>query len=208
MDEQTEAKSELDTLKQRADLMGIPYHHRAGVAKLRELIAEHLLNPGKAKETQTEELSEEESTDSPKQYKATTEKLYLTEEEFRMSAQADERKNANRLVRIRLTCMNPLKKAWPGEIISVGSARMGTFKKYIPFRAEEPYHVPLVIYEELKTRKCRVGITVDGPNGQKVNRYKLINEFAVELLPPLSSEELRRLAQRQAMKANEDAMVE
>jgi hypothetical protein len=37
------------------------------------------------------------------------------------------------------------------------------------------------------------------PNGQEVNRYKLVNEFSIEVLPPLTETELEELKQRQAM---------
>ena len=127
------------------------------------------------------------------------EKLYMTEAEFRKKELGEARREAGALVRCRITCMNPNKKNWTGEIISVGSARMGTFKKFIPFNFEEPYHVPKAIYEYLKERKCRVGTTVKLPNGQEVNRHKLINEFAIEVLPPLTQDELEDLRHRQAM---------
>jgi hypothetical protein len=126
-------------------------------------------------------------------------RLYLTEKEYQDKQFAEKKRKANRLVRIRLTCMNPNKKNFTGEIISVGSSKLGEFKKFVPFNSEEPYHVPEIIYKELKNRKCRINQVVKLPNGQEVNRYKLINEFAIEVLPPLTPEEIKDLAQRQAM---------
>lgn len=126
-------------------------------------------------------------------------KTYVTEAEYKRKQIASSKANAGRLVRCRITCMNPHKKNWTGEIISVGSSKLGTYKKFIPFNSEEPYHIPYIIYKAMKERQCRIGTTQKLPNGHEVNRNKLINEFAIELLDPLTPEELKELAQRQAM---------
>ena len=125
----------------------------------------------------------------------------MTEEEYLSRQRTAAQKECGRLVRCRITCMNPHKKNVTGEIISVGSSKVGTYKKFIPFNVEEPYHIPKIIFDYLKEKKCRIGTTVKLPNGQEVNRYKLVNEFALEVLPPLNEKELADLAQRQAMAA-------
>lgn len=125
-------------------------------------------------------------------------KNYLDEKEYKKRQLAEAKREAGRLIRCRITCMNPHKKNWTGEIISVGSSKMGTFKKFIPFNIDEPYHVPKAIYDFLKERKCRIGVTHKLANGQQINKYKLINEFAVESLPPLTKEELEDLKNQQA----------
>jgi hypothetical protein len=145
------------------------------------------------------ELAVPSDTDIAMQQAKSGERLYMTAEEFRQSQAKDAKRNAGRLVRCRITCMNPMKREWTGEIISVGSARLGTFKKFIPYNLDTPYHIPKIIYEYLKERKCRIGTTQKLPNGQEVNRHKLVNEFAIEVLPPLTPAELHELKQRQAM---------
>ena len=106
---------------------------------------------------------------------------------------------ATKLVRIRVTCMNPAKKEWEGEIITVGNAGVGTYKKYIPFNADEGWHVPNIIYQALQERQCQVFVSSKTKNGVTIRQGKLIKEFAIEVLPPLTEEELKDLAQRQAM---------
>jgi hypothetical protein len=108
-------------------------------------------------------------------------------------------KNEAKLVRIRLTCMNPAKKEWDGEIITAGNAGVGSFKKFVPFNAEEGWHVPRIIFQVLKDRQCPVFYTDKVKNGVTMRRSKLIKEFAIEVLDPLTQEELHDLAQRQAM---------
>jgi hypothetical protein len=97
-----------------------------------------------------------------------------------------------------VTCMNPNKREWEGEIFTTGNMVVGTFKKYVPF--ETVWHVPQIILTMMRQRKCQVFHTVtDKRTGTKSRRGKMVNEFAVEVLPELSDTELQDLAQRQAM---------
>ena len=127
------------------------------------------------------------------------EKLYMTQEEWDGQQVKAGKQNAGRLVRCRITCMNPNKKNWTGEIISVGSAKIGTFKKFIPFGSDQPYHIPYIIYQELKERKCAIRNVRKEPGGRQIIESKMINEFAIEVLTPLTAKELEDLRQRQAM---------
>lgn len=112
---------------------------------------------------------------------------------------AELQRKASELVRVRVTCMNPAKKEWEGEIFTVGNSVVGTFKKYVPFNADEGWHIPRIILDQIKARECQVFVTVKGPRGNTTRQGKLIKEFAIEILDPLTEEELHDLAQRQAM---------
>ena len=177
---------ELETLKQRADLMGIKFHPNTGVDKLKAKI-ENALNPVKEKPVSKK--------------KEDSKKYYLSHTEFLQEKRAQLRKSINNLIRVRVSCMNPNKSAWEGEIISVGSAKLGTFKKYVPFNVDEGWHVPKIIYDAMKERKYSSFTTVRGPRGEKIRKGKLVPEFNIEVLPPLTPQELKDLAQRQAMAA-------
>ena len=180
--QQPTESSELETLKQRADMMGIKYHPNTGLDKLKAKINNAL--DGGEENKAIKELS-------------TGDKEYLTGEEFKRIQESNKKRDINKLVRVRVTCMNPMKKEWEGELISVGSSKLGTFKKYIPYNVE--WHIPKIIYDHLKERKCSVFHTVKDARGQKVRKSKLVPEFSIETLPPLTTEELKDLAQRQAM---------
>ena len=170
-------QDELSVLKARADLLGISYHPSIGVEKLRDKL--NSVIEGETKETKNEGTSKSGETEAQK----------------RLRLQAE----ATKLVRIRVTCMNPAKKEWEGEILTVGNANVGTLKKYIPFNADEGWHVPNIMYEALKERQCQVFVSTKTKNGVTMRQGKLIKEFAIEVLPPLTEEELKDLAQRQAM---------
>lgn len=180
LDTGIEAPDELTALKQRADLLGISYHPSIGVDKLREKV--------NAAVTATEDPVPEakEETEAPKETEA-AKRLRL-------------RNEAAALVRIRLTCMNPNKKEWDGEIITAGNAGVGTFKKFIPFNgADEGWHVPAIILKQLQQRECQIFVTERDARGNKSRKGKLIKEFAIEVMQPLTQEELDDLARRQAM---------
>ena len=190
------AIDELAVLKARADLMGIKYHPSTGLDKLRAKIENAL----KGNISENSSLNDDEDVTKIQNKSAE----YLTEKEFKEEEFRLRKQNAGKLVRVRVTCMNPAKKDWDGEIISVGSAKIGTYKKFVKFNTEDGWHIPHIIYEYLKEKKCSIFITVVDQKGQKVRKAKLVNEFSIEVLPVLTKEELKELAQRQAMEAGKD----
>lgn len=166
----TELEQELEMLKTRANLLGIKYHPSISISKLREKIEE----TSTTKNTPTEVSNEEDLRSS------------LIRE-------------ANKLVRVRITCMNPSKKDWEGEIITVSNTVVGTFKKYIPFNADEGWHVPQIILNMLNERMCQIFQSVPDGRGNMIRKGKLVKEFSIEVLPDLTPSELHDLAQRQSM---------
>ncbi len=178
---------ELETLKARADMMGIKYHHKEGVDKLKAKINNALSSEG---------------LDKPESVKLTKNVKVLNGTEYKKLKQEEAKKNASRLMRVRVTCMNPMKKEWEGEIFSVGSSKLGTFKRYIPYNVE--WHIPKIMYDALKERKCSVFHSVKDHLGQKVRKSRLVQEFSIELLPPLTKDQLKDLAKQQAMTGSID----
>jgi hypothetical protein len=189
--------SNLEALKERAKELGVKHHHNAGEAKIQEAIDAHLAENAQA------ELAEEFSQPVNKNHidPDTGKIVPMTSEEYRAKYLPDRKKNMNRLVRCRITCMNPAKREWEGEIISVGSAKHGTFKKFVPFDGRE-WHIPKVIFDEMKSRQCTIFHTVTDARGQKIRKGRLIDEFAIEVLPPLTPKELEQLKKEQALANN------
>lgn len=172
-------QDELDALKARANLLGVKFHPSISLEKLREKVNAAVTSEGEA----------EEAPNTPSETKEET----IGEKRKRLKAEA------LKLIRIRLTCLNPAKKEWEGEIITVGNSLIGSVKKFVPFNADDGWHVPYVIYQQLKERQCQIFQTATDARGNKVRKGKLIKEFAIEVLPPLTKEELEELARRQAM---------
>lgn len=168
---------ELATLKARLDLMGVSYHPSIKVEAARAKLAAAMADDGNSSHTPAAESSDK------------------TEAQI----QAELLAEASKLIRIRLTCMNPNKKEWPGEIITVGNSVVGTFRKFIPFHAEAGWHVPNIIYQYLLERECQTFYTHVDSRGNKTRKGKLMKEFAIELLPALTQDELQEMARQQAM---------
>lgn len=179
---------ELASLKGRADQMGISYHPSIGVEKLREKIKAAL-------ESEGVEVAEGEA---PVEQTATPQKETLQQKRARL------RREAEKLIRIRVTCMNPAKREWEGELFFAGNSLVPTLKKFVPFNADEGWHVPYIIYKQIVQRKCQVFVTRKTKEGRTEKEGKLINEFAVEVLPPLTEKELKELGRRQAMARSVD----
>lgn len=175
-DDVIEMPSELDSLKAKADLLGISYHPSIGLEKLRAKVSAALSGQDEAEDEAPVAAAESEA-----------------------DRKARKRREASELIRIRVTCMNPFKKEWEGEIFTAGNSAVGTFKKYVPFNADEGWHVPRIIYNQMVERQCQIFVTRKDGRGNSVREGKLIKEFAIEVLPQLTASELEELARRQAM---------
>lgn len=160
---------ELELLKGRADDMGIKYHPSISLDKLKAKIAE---------------------ASEPKEKEPTV--LALTKNE-RRKAHIDE---ANKLIRVRVVNMNPNKRDWKGEFITVSNSVVGTIKRYVEFDVE--WHVPNFVYKTLLSRKFRITKDESDGKGGKISKNRFMPEFSVEVLPQLSETELKALAADQA----------
>lgn len=177
-------QDELASLKARADLMGVTYHPSIGLEKLREKVTAALSGtPG----------------DEDKDPESTVEAAVVAVEESLHARRNRKRREANELIRVRVTCMNPAKKEWEGEMFTGGNSVVGSFTKFVPFNVADGWHIPRIIYNIMKERQCQIFKTVKDARGNNVRKGMLIKEFGIELLDNLTPNELKELAQRQAM---------
>ena len=167
-----EPESELDVLKERATALGIKFSNNIKVEILREKINAKLEDAAVVKESQ-QSLND-----------------------LRKKMIAEETK----LIRIRLQVMNPAKRGWRGEVITVVNNFIGTVKKFVPFDSrfyQHGYHVPNCIYKVLKERKYQSLSTYKDEKGREVPQKDLVPEFSIEVLPQLTPAELKQLAKEQ-----------
>lgn len=166
---ETPAVDELETLKHRADMLGIKYHPSIGVEKLREKVMAALEDDA-PKDQDKVEGPVDETTPYQK---------------------------AAKLVRIRVANMNPDKRHLKGEIFTAGNRVVGTFKKYVPY--DTAWHVPTIIYNMIRDKQCLVHVTKKHHRGVPVVETKLIKAYSVEVLPDLTQAELDELTRRNAL---------
>lgn len=183
-DENTTDISEEDVLadlKQRATTLGVSFHPSIGLEKLREKVTAAM----EAQASAEDEPISSESNEPAKSVSAVSDK--------------EAADNARKLIRVRVTCMDPSKKEYDGEILTAGNSLIGTIKKYIPYGVE--WHVPQILLNQLRDRKYQTFYNEKDDHGRTHRRGKLINAYAIETLPPLTKQELKELEQRQAMAA-------
>lgn len=178
---------EMTLLKQRADLLGIAYSPRIGIDSLKQKIARKVAGEPEEK--------------APAEEKVAAEPAAMSKIQREAKLRADMQTEHMKLVRLRITNLNPNKKDLHGEIFTVANRFLGNVKKYIPYgeATEDGYHVPHVIYMQLKTRKfLNIRTYRNKANGQIVVEQKWVPEFALEVLPQLDQGELNQLAASQA----------
>lgn len=180
-DESLAVPDELTALKARAELLGVKFHPSISLEKLREKV-------NAAVDIPAEPVAEVApvAAETPNQLR------YRKKQE------------ANELIRIRVTCMNPAKKEWEGELFTAGNSLVGSFTKFVPFNVDDGWHVPRIIYNQMVQRQCQIFTSVRDARGNTSRKGKLIKEFAIEVMPQLSPTELQELAQRQAMAKSVD----
>ena len=74
-------------------------------------------------------------------------------------------------------------------------------KKYVAFDIE--YHIPRIIYNYMKEKEYIQFVKVKDKKGNTNTTSRLAKEFNIEILPQLTEQELKELAQRQAMAAGD-----
>lgn len=109
------------------------------------------------------------------------------------------RKEATKLIRVRIRNLNPYKQDLHGEIFTVANNVMGKVSKYIPYdEAGESYHIPNCFLNMLKSKKfVSFKKTKDPVTGKSTVAQFWSPEFSIEVLPQLTKEELEELALKQ-----------
>lgn len=183
---------ELSILKDRARLMGITFSNNIGVETLKEKIAQKL--SGEADETSAQE------TETPVIAEINPLQGAVAKPVKRLTLRQHLHNEQMRLVRIRITNLDPKKKDLPGEIFTVANEHLGNIRKYIPYGevTDDGYHVPYVIYKQLEARRfLHIRTFKDRRTGTTRVETSWAKEFALEVLPPLTEAELNQLATAQ-----------
>ena len=187
------AVDELALLKERAKQMGIPFSNNISLETLRKRISDKM--EGK-EEPEVNPLTGDVEiaaiTSAPKKLDAKQNALAL-----RKMMQRDQMK----LVRVRITNMDPKKKDLPGEIWTVSNEYLGNVRKMIPYgeQTDEGFHIPYCLFRLLQSKRfLHIRTVKDRVTGQERQEKQWVKEFSLDVLPDLTKEELARLAAAQA----------
>lgn len=184
-----DAVNELVLLKHKADLLGVNYSNNIGAETLRERI--------RAKQ---EELDNAEAVPAQQVFAANPLAGDSAAPVKRMTLRQMLHRDQMKLVRLRITNMDPKKKDLPGEILTVANEYIGTVRKYVPYgeQTEGGFHVPYCLYKMMDARRFLNLRTRKGPNKQVIVEQNWAREFSLEILPDLTEVEIKRLAVAQA----------
>lgn len=195
--------TEMDLLKQRATLMGITFSNNIGEETLRQRIADKQAELDAAASGEENNEEEEEEQPAQKEVNALESATASTQEatnERPLTLREKIRLEQLRLVRVRITCLDPKKKDLPGEILTVANEYLGTVRKFIPFGevTDDGYHIPYCLYKMLDARKfLNIRTFKDRRTGTVRVESGYVKEFALEVLDPLTPAELAKLANAQ-----------
>lgn len=205
--------TEMEMLKERADLLGVTYSNNIGIETLRKRVEDAMAGNPQDPEPESEQAAvpsmESLTADLTAQVAATTtvttkELNPLVQDEAPVqnkpiSLREHMRVTQMKLVRVRIQNLDPKKANLPGEIFAVANEYLGDVKKFIPFGevTDNGYHIPYCLYKMLKNRRFLNVRERKDRDGKIHVETSWVKEFALELLPDLSPEELKQLATAQ-----------
>ena len=135
------AVDELTVLKERAKQMGIPFSNNISLDTLRKRIADKLEVDPLAGDREIASITRAEKKLDPKANALALRKMMQREQ--------------MKLVRVRITNMDPKKKDLPGEIWTVANEYLGNVKKYVPYgeQTDDGFHLPYCLFRLLQNQR-------------------------------------------------------
>ena len=179
-----DVKQEREALKARCQLLGIQTQGNQSNETLRALI--------RAKQDEMDAAARQANP-------AAFDEAVETSEGRTPSLREYLKTEALKLVRVRISCMNPQLAKMGSVIITTGNEYTGTVRKVVFFgeKTENGYHIPQIILNVLQRRKFQQVVEERNHKGHLVPRARWMKEFNIEILSPLTQKELNALKDRQ-----------
>lgn len=193
-EKEPERPNELAMLKRQADVLGVPYSNNIGAETLAKKIKDAMSDETRTTVPDSKTRSEQEEEDEEPPEQAPRPERPMTKQEKARQLREEYMK----LVRVRITNMDPKKADLKGEVLTVSNNFLGKVSKFVPygeFCGEDGYHVPYILYLFMKERKFSQ-VKTDLKSG--VPRALDVAEFSIELLPQHTEKSLKKLAMKQA----------
>lgn len=206
---------EIEVLKNKARVLGIQHSNNIGVDSLRKKIQDHLAaldNDTTASSLQSQidddkdngndVVTQPDTSEAVNPLATSTDPVKpkaAGKPARKMTVAQHIQKEGMKLIRVRITNMDPKKKDLPGEIITVANSYLGTVRKFVPFGevTDNGYHIPQCLLKQLEARKFLNITTRKGAGNQIITKTAWAKEFAIEILPPLTEGDLSKLATAQ-----------
>lgn len=172
--ETTPMPTEREQLKQKADLLGLTYAPNISNDKLRDMIKQ----------------ANEPLEDNQKDVSST-----ITTEEAALNLRLELTKK----VRVLITCNDPLMKDWdmtPYYSFSNSTLTLDTIT--IPLGVE--WTIPNAYVGMLKAMECKIPYKTKDEKGRTITARRTVPKYNINILPPLTQEELDTLKTAQVMR--------
>ena len=195
---------ELQHLRNIANKLNFSYHHMLGAEKLEQRLRDYCKNNSISFEDISDEVLNEYKKEDKgevlimiKDKKMDLSKVTFDELEKSHNKEVSDKrtKDALKLVRCMITCNNKNKTSYKGEIFAARNAVVEAVKKFIPVGL--PPHVPQILLNVIKEKQYQTFVEETLPNGMKVNKPHLINEYNIQILDPISKDELEAIKRKQ-----------
>lgn len=198
---------ELTMLKQRAKLMNITFSNNIGLEALRAKIAD--AQEGKAADKAEDSGPAAALQANPLEAAAAASIVAVAPVAAPVKVQTLRQRIMQenmRLIRLRIVNLDPKKKDLPGEFFTVANEFLGTVTKFIPYGevTDGGYHVPYCLYKMLRDKKfLSIRTKNDRNNSNQIKvEQRWANEFSLDILEPLTADEIHKLATAQTAAGN------
>ena len=176
LNESTPTPTERELLKQKADLLGLTYASNISTDKLRDLI-----NQANEPVEVKQDTSVNESGSS--------------EEDEAMALRLELTKK----IRVMITCNDPLMKDWDmTPYYSFSNSTITLDSITIPLGVE--WHIPNAYVGMLQAMECKIPVKTKDEKGRPITTRRTVKKYNVNILPPLTAEELEALKMAQVMR--------
>lgn len=197
----------LEDLKAEASLLGIEYSPNIKYAGLKKKIEAHALANAIENKQEVEKTENEiaEANAYEKRVAKASLALFggatadgiLSKVETKAQAISKARSKASALKRVIITCMNPNKGDYRGEVYKARNALSGSITRFISYNGE-PQHVEHILVNKLKEKNFQGFVTKVDHRGNNYRQGVTRKEFTIVELPYLTKEETKELADAQA----------
>ena len=195
----------LEELHTIAKMEGIKHHPNIGQAKLYHKIKafkEHGLVPD------PDDIEKATSVDDTKllKVKEAEERLatgldsssILLQQQSKQVNTMRERARASAMKRVIVTCMNPIKGDYRGEIFKARNHFSGAVTRFIGYSGE-PQHVEQILLNVLKEKVFQTFVTKEDTRGNKYRAGVQRPEYTIVYLDNLTKKEVTELVEAQAL---------
>ncbi len=173
LEQNTATPTERELLKQKADLLGLTYASNISTDKLRDLVNQ---------------------ANEPVEVKQTN-KSTATAEDDVMALRLELTKK----VRVMITCNDPLMKDWDmTPYYSFSNSTLTLESITVPLGVE--WHIPNAYVGMLQAMECKIPVKSKDEKGRTITIRRTVKKYNVNILPPLTAEELETLKTAQIMR--------